>query len=111
MDTMIYKCPVTGYHYDPLSVQRKLLVGSKGQVNTWLQDQRGEDELVAMEAEEKLLPVARTAFGFKEVDKATGLGEPTSLVLECLNSYLAWIDAKKVKGPTSPISSPCAGCP
>lgn len=111
MDTLIYKCPVTGHHFDPLSVQRKLLTLSKGQFNSWLADQRGDDELKAMEAEEKILPVVRSAFGFREIDKLTGAGEGTEVCLEVLSQYLQWVEVKKVRGQTLQTSSPCVDCP
>lgn len=111
MDSMIYKCPVTGYWFDPLAIQRRLLVGSKGNINTWIKEQRGEDELIALEAEERMLPVIRAAFGLVEVDKASGSGHPTELVLNTLTHYLQWAEAKKVKGQTSQLESPCVDCP
>lgn len=111
MDTMIYRCPITGFSYDPLDIQRKLLTSSRGQINRWLELQRGEDELVAMDAEEKILPVVRGAFGLESVDKLTGKGVGTEACLQALNAYLRWVEAKKAKGQTSQPSSPCADCP
>lgn len=107
----IYRDPVTGTYLDPLAVQRKLLVGSRGQVNAWIAEQRGEDEVAAMVAEEKLVPLIRQAFGLREINPTTGDGHPTSMCLKCLECFLTWADAKKVKGQTSLSSSPCADCP
>lgn len=102
---------MTAAYLDPLAIQRRLLIGSKGQVNSWLQAQRGADEVAAMEAEEKLVPLVRQAFGLKEVDPKTGEGHPTALCLKCLECYLSWAEAKKAKGQTSQNLLPCADCP
>lgn len=110
-DQSIYRCPVTAYYFDPLAVQRKLLLLSKGEVNSWLRDQRGDDEMAAFAADDKLVPVIRGAFGLQEVNRDTGQGHATSTCLSVLDHFLRYMDAKKEKGPASPTVLPCADCP
>ena len=111
MDKNIYRCPVTGAYYDPLGVQRKLLLGSKGQVNSWLADQRGGDELASLAAEEKLLPLIRSSFALPDLDSRTGEGSGTAVCLKVLECYLLWADEKKEMGQPSPNVLPCSDCP
>lgn len=112
MDTKdIYRCHVSGRFHDPLAVHRKLLLQSRGEINTWLRDQRGADELASLAAEDKLVPVIRAAFGLTPVDPANGSGTTDSNALRTLDFFLRWLEEKKVRGQSSQTVSPCADCP
>lgn len=109
-DQEIYRDPLTGTAYDPLRVHRRLVVGSKNEFNLWLRDHRGEDELKALAADDKILPVVRDAFGLPPVSPDGG-GITDAQAFMILERYLEYARGKGQRGQPSPASSPCADCP
>jgi hypothetical protein len=110
MDRDIYRDPITGVMYDPLKVHRKLVVGSRNEINKWLADHRNSDDLVSLAAEEKLLPVIRAAFDLAPIDP-TGRGITDAHALAVLERFLEYAQGKEKRGQDSPTGSPCAVCP
>lgn len=110
-DLSVYRCPVSGLYLDPLAVQRKLLLLSKGEINPWLQDHLDGDEAKSLAAEEKLLPVVREAMKLSPIDPRTGEGVTDEACLRALNFYLGWMQEKKVRGQSLLTGSPCSDCP
>lgn len=93
-DKLVYESP-TGVKYDPLAVHRKLIFASGGSVNdslsTWADSTASDVERAA--AEEQLVRYGRTAFDLKPFDQDGGVVD--GVVLDCLDHYLRWVDAKK----------------
>lgn len=83
-----------GDFHDPLQVRRTLYLGSGGQFNTWLEEQRNGDTEAAMRAHEKLLPLVRAAFNLPPIDHLTGYGIADEQALQVLSAFLRWLEGK-----------------
>jgi hypothetical protein len=106
-DRQIYTFP-DGRKGDPLALQRRLFLESKGFINDWIEARGGEDPLAAAVAEESLLAATRSAFGYLSFDQGGALDEQ---VLDDLDSFTGYLTAKKAKGQTTLDSTPCSDCP
>lgn len=90
----IYMCPVFEDYHDPLAARRALVLGSDGQFNAWLSEQRSPDAVTAMRAHEKIIPLVRAVFKLPAVDRATGAGVADQQALDVLNHFLSWLEGK-----------------
>jgi hypothetical protein len=102
----IYTAP-TGDEFDPLAVQRKLRISSRGRINECIQQWQSEDQVEADVAEENLLAFARTAFGFKPFDES---GPTDAVVLETLHHFLDYLKNSESVDATTPNSQPSTDC-
>ncbi len=103
----IYQSPL-GHSYDPLAVQRKLRIASRGQFNALLIDWQGEEDFASAVAEEALVIAAREAFEFVPFDEEGGVTD--AQVIETLTHFTEYLAAKKPSAeppPNSPVSSAC----
>ena len=91
---------------DPLAVYRKLSHRLDGDPNKVLQDTHSEDVETKYAAKAKLLPAAREALEMLPYDKKSGEGALDEDIWAALSAYLEYMEAKKSKGPTSPMYSP-----
>lgn len=102
----IYVSP-SGDRYDPLAVQRKLRIASRGQVNEALLQWHGDDDLEAAVAEENLVGFARVAFQFASFEDD---GPTDAEVLDTLVHFLAAIKnsaSVDATPPTAPSTTEC----
>lgn len=76
---------------DPLPLRRRLLVETKGQLNSLLDEVEGADVLAASLAAGRLAEAARLAFSFPELD-AEGAGATESDCLDELYRFLGWLE-------------------
>lgn len=102
----IYAAP-TGHRFDPLAVERRLRVLSAGKMNELLDQWDSDDEVVSAVAEENLVTVARTAFGFLPLVEDGGVSEAD--VLDCLVDFLAWL-GKSERPVAQQPSLPAVAC-
>jgi len=93
-DKLIYTAP-HGRPYDPLALQRKLLLASTGTLNdllaTWSAAESTDLDRAA--AEESLVAITRSAFDLQPFDTEGGVTD--RIALNCLTDFLEWL-AKKV---------------
>src|SRR5262245_2676649 len=80
---------------DPLAIYRLLVAGLDGTPNLWLGRRASDDALERAEAEERCLAAARVAFQMVPFDRDQGTGALDQDVEVALDTYLAWIAAKK----------------
>jgi hypothetical protein len=96
-DKQIYNAP-TGKKYDPLSLQRKLIIASGGTLNnylnTWVNDQSKEFDRAV--AEDFLINVTRKAFTLPSFDEDNTVTD--ELVLKCLEDFLRWLEKNEKRG-------------
>jgi hypothetical protein len=93
---------------DPLAIQRRLFIHTKGRVNDLIAARDGEDLLAAAEAEEELIVAARTAFGFGEFEAG---GVIDAEVLAELDRFAEYLEGKGQGRPTTPGGSHSSDCP
>lgn len=90
----VYKCAVFGDYHDPIAVRRKLLTGSAGCINDWLEESRDDDVLKQADALARIVPLAREVFGLPEVDRTTGYGVTEDRVVDVVNAFTEWLEGK-----------------
>ena len=90
-EKLIYVSPLET-KYDPLAVQRKLIIASNGTINNYLSIWSDEKatELEKANAEEFLVAVARKAFNLPSFDEDNSVTD--DVVLNCLTSFLEWLE-------------------
>jgi hypothetical protein len=106
-DRQIYILP-DGRRCDPLSIRRRLLIGTAGQINPLLDTIEKGTDLETAEAQEKLLPAIRGAFNLKPIDAN---GDTDAMAFKILDHYLKWLNGVKKNGLAKAISRPCTDCP
>jgi hypothetical protein len=110
-EKQIYKLPDGTRSYDPLSVRRRLLLGSKNKFNEWVTMYNdGLDELDRLAAEGMLVETARTAMELPPLTAPNGVSDKT--VLEYIGHFLEWLSAPLSQStPPKQIDTPCLDCP
>jgi len=110
-DKRIYQLPNSALKFDPLDLRRRFTIQSGGKLSEWVDAYNdGETELERAVAEESLVKLTRSVFGFKAVTEKDGVGDEA--VLEYLAHYLEWL-LKPSEPPINPFltSQPCTDCP
>jgi len=92
--------------FDPLAIKRRLVIGSEGKLNEYLDIYETGSELERLAAEEKLVALTRTAFGFKPLAEADGVCDAD--VIDVLGDFLEFLAKKPQPHSGSPTPSPCA---
>lgn len=112
-DRLIYVCPATGGHFDPLAVKRRLLIAGKGVLNThflaW--GDKTVDPAKKAVAEEAIVAAGRAAFGLAPIDQKTGAGIGDARVIEAVTAFTRWLRGKDSPVQSGPNSAPCTDCP
>lgn len=87
---------------DPLRIQRKLAMASKGQLAQLIDDWNDADEIKKALAAEKLVPAIVEAFELKAYDKKTGRGCNEATCLSVLAKFLDFMAQKKTSSEKPP---------
>lgn len=94
---------------DPGRLHRLLYARSDGMYGQWVDDWNDDSVAVGSEAVEKLLPLVCEVFGLKPYDFVTKEGMLEDEILDVLDAFILWRNAKKksiVNSPSCAISSP-----
>lgn len=88
---LIYTSPLN-IKYDPLALQRKLIINSNGSLNNYLTTWTNKDstEVQVATAEEMLVHVTRKAFNLASFDEDNNITD--DIVLNCLTNFLEWLE-------------------
>lgn len=95
-ERLIFTSPLGAF--DPITLQRKLVIASGGALNNWLAvwgDSKAPEIAVAT-AEESLVGAARVAFGVKPLTADGGTTDRE--VLDTLCAFLRWAEGKDLRG-------------
>ena len=103
----IYTSPLNTRH-DPLEVERRLRVASRGEINKLLDTWGDKDELAAAVAEANLVEVARTAFSLRPLVEKDGVSDAD--VLDTLVHFLNYLGESPSADVPSVKSQPCTDC-
>lgn len=110
-ERLVYLCPVTGRHFDPLAVKRALVVATRNRFNQACADSASKDPVVAADAESVIVAGGRAAFGLRPIDPQTGDGTVDADVIEAVRAFTRWLRGKGPTAQNSPTSAPCTDCP
>lgn len=83
---------------DPIRCYRALYRETNGEFSSLVKDCSDKSNpLLAVKAAEALIAAARVVFELKDFDKKTGEGVTDEEVDHLLDSFLGWLDKKKLK--------------
>jgi|SRR6185295_9718469 len=93
LEKRIYISPI-GTHHDPVEVTHRLIVHSQGKFNEWFAARYDptNDAVALASVALAIVPVARSAFGFKSLTADSGVGD--GAVLEVIDHFMEYT-AKK----------------
>lgn len=90
---------------DPLRIKRLLQIGTNGQFDQLVEQQREGGEVEQAEANGILAQATAAAFRFPLLDPKTGSGFTEGESIDLLRRFLEWIEQKKTTGETLSTSS------
>lgn len=93
------------FYADPGKLHRRLLRAAAGDLPQLLEKARGDDELAALAATERMIEIARDAFQMPEVNEKTAEGVPEQFVHDALTRFFDFMDEKKNPQESFPTNS------
>ena len=100
-----YQLNGTTLYADPLRIKRLLQIGTGGQFDQLVEQQRDGNEVQQAEANGILASATAAAFKFPLLDPKSGNGFTEGEAIDLLRRFLEWVEQKKTTGGTFSTSS------